>query len=75
MPYVNIKITKENGTPTTEQKQRIIKGVTNLLGEVLGRSTDSLVVVIDEVECDNYGVGGISITQKRKANANLSQTK
>ncbi|TLD86064.1 4-oxalocrotonate tautomerase family protein [Helicobacter sp. MIT 05-5294] len=72
MPYVNIKITKENGTPTTEQKQRIIKGVTNLLGEVLGRSTDSLVVVIDEVECDNYGVGGISITQKRKANANLS---
>ncbi|WP_026944340.1 2-hydroxymuconate tautomerase family protein [Helicobacter rodentium] len=66
MPYVNIKITRENGTPTTEQKQRIIQGVTELLGEVLGRNPASLVVVIDEIDCDNYGVGGITITQKRK---------
>lgn len=73
MPYVNVKITKENGTPTKEQKQRIIEGVTNLLGEVLGRNTASLVVVIDEVECDNYGVGGISITQKRKIDKNSHQ--
>lgn len=66
MPYVNIKITRENGSPTKEQKQRIIQGVTELLGEVLGRDSASLVVVIDEIDCDNYGVGGITITQKRK---------
>ncbi|WP_301187719.1 tautomerase family protein, partial [Helicobacter rodentium] len=41
-------------------------GVTELLGEVLGRNPASLVVVIDEIDCDNYGVGGITITQKRK---------
>ena len=66
MPYVNIKLTRENGSPTKEQKQRIIQGVTKLLGEVLGRDSTSLVVVIDEIDCDNYGVGGITITQKRK---------
>lgn len=31
MPYVNIKLTRENGSPTKEQKQRIIQGVTKLL--------------------------------------------
>lgn len=67
MPYVNIKITRENGTPTKEQKQRIIQGVTEILSEVLGRDSTSLVVVIDEIDCDNYGIGGITITQKRKA--------
>lgn len=72
MPYVNIKITRENGTPTKEQKQSIIAGVTNLLSEVLGRNPASLVVVIDEIDCDNYGVGGITITQKRKENATNS---
>lgn len=66
MPYVNIKITRENNTPTKEQKQRIIEGVTHLLGEVLGRNPSACVVVIDEIDCDNYGIGGITITQKRK---------
>ncbi|WP_301007807.1 MULTISPECIES: tautomerase family protein [Helicobacter] len=66
MPYVNIKITRENGTPTKEQKQRIIQGITEILSGVLGRDSASLVVVIDEIDCDNYGIGGTTITQKRK---------
>ena len=35
MPYVNIKITEES--VTSEQKARLIEGVTNLLKEVLGK--------------------------------------
>ena len=28
MPYVNIRVTRENGTPTAEQKEELIKGAT-----------------------------------------------
>ena len=27
MPYVNIRVTRENGTPTAEQKAELIKGL------------------------------------------------
>jgi len=64
MPYVNIKITNEN--VTKEQKQALIKGVTQLLVDVLGKNPATTVVVIDEVETDNWGIGGHCVTQLRK---------
>lgn len=66
MPFVNIRITKENGEPTTEQKQELIAGVTDLLAKVLNKNKNSTVVIIDEIDTDNYGLGGKSITQARK---------
>lgn len=38
MPFVNIRITRENGEPTKEQKEELIEGVTELLARVLGRA-------------------------------------
>lgn len=64
MPYVNIKITKENVTP--EKKAELIKGATQLLVDVLGKNPNTTVVVIDEVDTDNWGIGGESITVRRK---------
>lgn len=64
MPYVNIKITKE-GT-TTEQKAKLIKGITNLLTEILGKNPATTVVTIDEIETDNWGISGESVTVRRK---------
>ncbi|MDO7253407.1 4-oxalocrotonate tautomerase family protein [Helicobacter cappadocius] len=66
MPFVNIKITQENGEPTSEQKQELIKGVTDLLAKVLKKNKASTVVIIDEIQTDNYGLGGKSITEVRK---------
>ncbi len=65
MPYVNIKITKE-GNVTREQKLQLIQGATDLLHNVLGKNKASTVVVIDEVDTDNYGLGGDSITNVRR---------
>lgn len=65
MPYVNIRITREGAT--TEQKAALIKGATQLLVDVLGKNPATTVVVIDEVDTDNWGVGGESITLRRKA--------
>ncbi|MDW7683842.1 MAG: 4-oxalocrotonate tautomerase family protein [Bacillota bacterium] len=64
MPYVNIKITKEGAT--AEQKAALIKGATQLLVDILGKNPNTTVVVIDEVDTDNWGVGGESITVRRK---------
>ncbi len=64
MPYVNIKITKEGASP--EQKAALIEGVTILLADVLGKNPATTVVVIDEVDTDNWGIGGESVTARRK---------
>ncbi len=64
MPYVNIKVTREG--VTAEQKEKLIKGTTELLHEVLGKNPSTVFVVIDEVETDNWGVGGETITARRK---------
>jgi 4-oxalocrotonate tautomerase len=61
----NIKITKE-GNVTPEQKAQLIEGATNLLHEVLGKNKATTVVVIDEVDTDNWGIGGIPVTEIRK---------
>jgi 4-oxalocrotonate tautomerase len=64
LPYVNIRITKDGATK--EQKAELIKGVTDLLVRVLGKNPQTTVVVIDEVETDNWGIGGESVTERRK---------
>jgi 4-oxalocrotonate tautomerase len=64
MPYVNIRITREGAT--AEQKAELIRGATQLLVDVLGKNPATTVVVIDEVETDNWGIGGESITVRRK---------
>lgn len=64
MPYVHIKVTKEG--VTAEQKAELIKGVTDLLAKVLGKNPATTVVVIDEVDTDNWGISGESVTKRRR---------
>ncbi|MDF1507538.1 4-oxalocrotonate tautomerase family protein [Robertmurraya sp. DFI.2.37] len=64
MPYVNIKITNEN--VTAAKKAELIKGATQLLVDVLGKNPNTTVVVIDEVDTDNWGVAGETITARRQ---------
>ncbi|MDD3312423.1 4-oxalocrotonate tautomerase family protein [Pseudodesulfovibrio sp.] len=63
MPFVNIRITKEGAT--ADQKRRLIEGVTDLLADVLGKNRKTTFVIIDEVDTDNWGIGGESVTELR----------
>ena len=63
VPYANIRITKTGAT--AEQKAAVIKGVTEVLVKVLRKDPASTFVVIDEVDTDNWGIGGESITARR----------
>lgn len=65
MPYVNIKITREGVTP--EQKVELIKGTTDLLVRVLNKSPATTFVVIDEVDMEDWGVGGVPVDEFRKS--------
>lgn len=63
MPFVNIKITPDGAT--TEKKAQLIAGVTKLLQDLLDKNPQTTVVVIDEVDTDNWGIGGESVTVRR----------
>lgn len=63
MPYVNIKVTREG--LTADKKAELIEGATVLLANVLGKNPATTVVVIDEVDTDNWGIGGETVTVRR----------
>ncbi|MBT3011128.1 MAG: 4-oxalocrotonate tautomerase family protein [Candidatus Thiodiazotropha sp. (ex Lucina aurantia)] len=64
MPYVNIKITREE--VSKEQKQQLITGATRLLADILGKNPATTFVIIEEVDTDNWGIAGEQVTERRK---------
>ncbi|UAL09778.1 tautomerase family protein [Caulobacter segnis] len=71
MPMVNIQVTREGSAPdrdavTADEKARLIAGVSQLLLDVLGKPLDSTFVVIQEVELENWGWGGLPALEYRK---------
>jgi 4-oxalocrotonate tautomerase len=71
MPYVNIQITREGTAPgrdaaTAEEKAALIKGVSEVLLNVLNKPMSSTFVVIDEVDTDNWGWGGLPALEYRR---------
>ena len=64
MPYINIRIT--DGNVSAEKKAELIKGATQLMVDVLGKNPNTTFVVIDEVNTDNWGIGGEPVTLRRK---------
>ncbi|MDI1479262.1 4-oxalocrotonate tautomerase family protein [Polyangium sp. y55x31] len=61
MPYINVKFTK--GSATAEQKARIIAGMTHVLRDVIDKAPEATFVVIDEVEHENWGIGGLPVLE------------
>ena len=64
MPYILVQITKDD--VSSEQKRQIIKGATDLMVNVLGKDPSLTFVVIDEVDTDNWGVGGSPVSDIRR---------
>lgn len=64
MPMINLKITK--GESTAAQKAQVIEEMTDVLQRVMGKNPETTIVIIDEVETDNWGIGGQTVTQRRR---------
>lgn len=78
MPIVNIMVTREGTTPpaacvTPEEKARLIKGVSDLLLEVLDKPLDSTFVTIQEVELNSWGRSGLPVTEFRRQRAEYTK--
>ena len=74
MPMVTIQVTREGSTPgrpavSADEKARLIAGVSQLLLDVLGKPLDATFVVIEEVDLENWGVGGLPVAEWRKRKA------
>jgi 4-oxalocrotonate tautomerase len=64
MPYIKIEVTREG--VTREQKQQLIKGVTDLITNVLNKDPHLTHVVIQEVDLDNWGYAGNQVSVLRE---------
>lgn len=64
MPYINIKVTREG--VTREQKAALIDGATRLLSDVLDKNPATTFVIIDEVEMEDWGIGGLPVEEYRR---------
>lgn len=78
MPVVTIAVTREGTTPdrdsvTAEEKAALIKGVSEVLLEVLHKPLESTFVIIDEVDTDNWGWGGLPALEYRRRKAAASE--
>jgi len=62
MPYINVRITKG---ATREQKAEVIKGVTDVMVNVLGKNPATTFVIIDEVDENDWGIGGETVTARK----------
>ncbi len=74
MPIVTIQVTREGTTPerhsvTASEKAALIKGVSELLLDVLGKPLESTFVIIEEVDLDNWGWGGLPALEYRRRRA------
>ena len=63
MPYIKIELTREE--VTKEKKRALIKGVTDLITEVLNKDPHLTHVVIQEVELDDWGYAGEQVSELR----------
>ena len=75
MPIVTIQVTREGTAPgvasvTSEQKAALIKGASQLLLDVLNKPLEATFVVIEEVDMENWGWGGLPVAEYRKKLAN-----
>jgi 4-oxalocrotonate tautomerase len=71
MPVVTIQVTREGTKPgadsvTAEEKAQLISGVSNLLLDVLGKPLDATFVIIEEVDTENWGWGGLPVDRFRE---------
>ena len=66
MPFLTLKMTPG---ATTEQKAKLIKDLTQVIVDVLGKDPQATRVVIQEIPAENWGVAGETLAVRRARGA------
>jgi 4-oxalocrotonate tautomerase len=69
MPYVNVKVVKQQ--ITREKKQQLIEGIMDIIVKILGRNKDLTVITFDEIESVNWYIGGLPISETANQHGKL----
>lgn len=64
MPFVSVRITRDG--VTREQKAEVIREITETLQRVLHKPPEWTHVMIEEIDTDNWGFGGVTTTEFRR---------
>ena len=62
MPYVSVRMLQGR---TKEQKQKLVRVITDAMVEICGARPESTFVVVDEVERENWAVGGVLMSERQ----------
>ena len=66
MPLVTITLAKREPATSPEKKAELITRVTDLLVETLGTRAEDVFVLIEELDPDNWGQGGVTASEIRR---------
>lgn len=71
MPMVTVQVTRQGNKPgvdhvTADQKAEIYKGISQLLLDVLDKPLDKTWVIFQEVELEDWSIGGLPVSEYRK---------
>ena len=61
MPFVNVRMLRGR---SKEQKRRLAQAITDALADICEVKPAGTMVVIDEVDRDNWAVGGVLISDR-----------
>lgn len=62
MPYINIRLV--DSKLSAEKKSEVIREVTDVMVRILGKNPQTTWVLIDEINSDNFGIAGESVTER-----------
>jgi 4-oxalocrotonate tautomerase len=65
MPLVTLRLARRATPTSADQKARLIAGITDVVQSVLDKRRESVTVIIDEVDPENWGEGGEPVTVQR----------
>jgi 4-oxalocrotonate tautomerase len=66
MPLVTITLARRATPMSAQKKAELIAGVTTVLVETLDKRAGDVVVLIEELDPDNWGQGGITASELRR---------
>jgi len=61
MPFVNLKIVKNQ--VSLEKKKELIRGLTDLIVNIMGRDRKSTVIIVDELDEAKWAIGGVTLDE------------
>ena len=61
MPFVNIKIVKNQ--VSLEKKKELIRGLTDLIVNIMGRDRKLTVITVDELDESQWAIGGVTLDE------------